>query len=280
MRDNPGDRLFSALQGRTLEITKRIDAAKHEMVRANLRLVLSIAKRYRGRGMTLDDLIQEGNLGLLKAVGRYDHTKGNRFSTYATWWVRQGIICSIYDKTRTIRLPVHCIELKSVYFTVYHALSKELGREPTAREIAERANVPEDKVKMALTLSTPPISLEMPVGKVSSGWVISFKMTPRHRPWMSVPTANWLKPRAPYWQVCSHARRGSCACALVWMANHPKPWKESARVSRSPRIASAKSRRKRCASSNMRASSRCYAPFSNSVVRRRTSKATLPPWPD
>lgn len=165
VRDNPGNRLFSALQVRTLEIIKGIDAAKHEMVRANLRLVLSIAKRYRGRGMTLDDLIQEGNLGLLKAVGRYDHSKGNRFSTYATWWVRQSIIRGIYDKTRTIRLPVHCIELKSVYFKVHHALSIELGREPTAREIAERANLPEDKVKMALSLSTPPISLEMAVGE-------------------------------------------------------------------------------------------------------------------
>jgi RNA polymerase primary sigma factor len=135
------------------------------MVKANLRLVLSIAKRYRGRGMTFDDLIQEGNLGLLKAVGRYDHTRGNRFSTYATWWVRQSIIRGIYDKTRTIRLPVHFIELKSLFFKVFYQLVKELGREPTPLEIAERAKIPEDKVQMVLTLSSQPVSLETPVGE-------------------------------------------------------------------------------------------------------------------
>ncbi|MGQ9670104.1 MAG: sigma-70 family RNA polymerase sigma factor [Desulfosoma sp.] len=141
-----------------------IDEAKHAMVKANLRLVLSIAKRYRGRGMSFDDLIQEGNLGLLKAVGRYDHTKGNRFSTYATWWVRQSIIRGIYDKTRTIRLPVHFIELKNLFFKVFHELVKELGREPTAEEISHRANIPPDKVEMVLSLISQPLSLEMPVG--------------------------------------------------------------------------------------------------------------------
>jgi RNA polymerase primary sigma factor len=135
------------------------------MVKSNLRLVLSIAKRYRGRGMSFDDLIQEGNLGLMKAVGRYDHTKGNRFSTYATWWVRQSIIRGIYDKTRTIRLPVHFIELKNLFFKVFHELVKELGREPTPEEISERANIPEEKVEMVLNLVAQPLSLEMPVGE-------------------------------------------------------------------------------------------------------------------
>jgi RNA polymerase primary sigma factor len=144
---------------------KAVDTAKQEMVRANLRLVLSIAKRYRGRGMTFDDLIQEGNLGLLKAVGRFDHTKGNRFSTYATWWVRQSIIRGIYDKTRTIRLPVHFIELKNLFFKVYYELLKELGREPTAAEIAVRSKLPVEKVQMVLTLAAQPISLETPIGE-------------------------------------------------------------------------------------------------------------------
>lgn len=164
-QDQPDDLLFSGSLARVRAIMRAVDTAKQEMVRANLRLVLSIAKRYRGRGMTFDDLIQEGNLGLLKAVGRFDHTKGNRFSTYATWWVRQSIIRGIYDKTRTIRLPVHFIELKNLFFKVYYELLKELGREPTPLEIAERSKLPVEKVQMVLTLAAQPISLETPIGE-------------------------------------------------------------------------------------------------------------------
>ena len=163
--DHPENPLFPASLARVRAIMKAVDTAKQEMVRANLRLVLSIAKRYRGRGMTFDDLIQEGNLGLLKAVGRFDHTKGNRFSTYATWWVRQSIIRGIYDKTRTIRLPVHFIELKNLFFKVYYELLKELGREPAPAEIAERSKLPVEKVQMVLTLAAQPISLETPIGE-------------------------------------------------------------------------------------------------------------------
>ncbi|MDR3554765.1 MAG: sigma-70 family RNA polymerase sigma factor [Syntrophobacteraceae bacterium] len=163
--DQPEKPLFPAMLNRVRAIMRAVDTAKQEMVRANLRLVLSIAKRYRGRGMTFDDLIQEGNLGLLKAVGRFDHTKGNRFSTYATWWVRQSIIRGIYDKTRTIRLPVHFIELKNLFFKVYYELLKELGREPTAGEIAEHSKLPVEKVQMVLTLAAQPISLETPIGE-------------------------------------------------------------------------------------------------------------------
>ncbi|MGC9196300.1 MAG: RNA polymerase sigma factor RpoD/SigA [Syntrophobacteraceae bacterium] len=163
--DQPKNPLFPNMLNRVRSIMRAVDMAKQEMVRANLRLVLSIAKRYRGRGMTFDDLIQEGNLGLLKAVGRFDHTKGNRFSTYATWWVRQSIIRGIYDKTRTIRLPVHFIELKNLFFKVYYELLKELGREPTAAEIAEHSKLPVEKVQMVLTLAAQPISLETPIGE-------------------------------------------------------------------------------------------------------------------
>ncbi len=163
--DHPENHLFRKLRDRCTEIMQQIDEAKHQMVKANLRLVLSIAKRYRGRGMSFDDLIQEGNLGLMKAVGRYDHTKGNRFSTYATWWVRQSIIRGIYDKTRTIRLPVHFIELKNLFFKVFHELVKELGREPTPEEISARANIPEEKVEMVMNLVSQPLSLETPVGE-------------------------------------------------------------------------------------------------------------------
>jgi RNA polymerase primary sigma factor len=162
--DHPEQENYRRLLDDTRRTMAAIDSAKQEMVKANLRLVLSIAKRYRGRGMSFDDLIQEGNLGLLKAVGRFDHTKGNRFSTYATWWVRQSIIRGIYDKTRTIRLPGHFSELKNLFFKVFYGLLKELGREPTPQEIADRADLPLEKVQMVLTLAAQPVSLETPIG--------------------------------------------------------------------------------------------------------------------
>ena len=152
------------LLAEAFEIAETIDEAKNEMVEGNLRLVLSIAKRHRGRGLSFLDLIQEGNMGLLKAVARYDYTKGNRFSTYATWWVRQSIIRGIYDKTRTIRLPVHFIEMKSYFFKVFYELVKELGREPSPMEIAESSGLSLEKVMMIIQLSSSPISLEAPLG--------------------------------------------------------------------------------------------------------------------
>ena len=141
------------------------EQAKHELIEANLRLVVSITKKYANRGLQFLDLIQEGNVGLMKAVDKFEYRRGYKFATYATWWIRQAISRAIADQSRTIRLPVHMVEIVHKLIRISRRLVQELGREPTSAEIAKRMDIPEAKVRRVFKIMQVPISLETPIGE-------------------------------------------------------------------------------------------------------------------
>ncbi|MGM9593272.1 MAG: RNA polymerase sigma factor RpoD [Candidatus Onthomonas sp.] len=163
--EDSGEEIPEEVRKELEKAVKKGERCKQRLAEANLRLVVSIAKRYVGRGMLFLDLIQEGNLGLIKAVEKFDYTKGYKFSTYATWWIRQAITRAIADQARTIRIPVHMVETINKVIRVSRQLLQELGHDPTPEEIAAEMNMPVDKVREILKIAQEPVSLETPIGE-------------------------------------------------------------------------------------------------------------------